>query len=120
MVPATTRLLLIDAEGSWAGGIDLAALVPHLDGILHCAYFTATARIAALMARTRALLGPHKSLIAGFQMFHPAVRDRDDLAERVAATRGLVDGLNFYNLGLVPPKRLDWIRTALSQPWPGA
>ena len=120
VVPATTRLLLIDAEGSWAGGIDLAALVPHLDGILHCAYFTATARIAALMARTRALLGPHKSLIAGFQMFHPAVRDRDDLAERVAATRGLVDGLNFYNLGLVPPKRLDWIRTALSQPWPGA
>ena len=118
-VPAATKLLLIDTEGTWAGGINLPALVPHIDGILHCAYVTATTRIAPLMAQTRALLGPKKSLIAGFQLFYPTVRDRDDLATRVAATQGQVDGLNFYNLGLVPQKRLDWIRHALMPSPPG-
>ncbi len=106
-----TRLLLIDAEGTWTGGIDLPALIPHLDGILHCAYFTATERIAPLMAQTRALLGPHKSLIAGFQLFHPTVSDASDLLSRCGETAGFVDGLNFYNLGLVPPARLNWIRS---------
>jgi hypothetical protein len=113
-VPATTRLLLIDFEGSWWGGVNLAAVVPFADGVLHCAYFTPTGRIGPLMEQTRALIGPNGTLIAGFQLFHPNLRDRDDLAERVAQTRGHVDGWNFYNLGLVPPKRLDWIRTAIS------
>lgn len=105
-----TALLLIDAVGTWASGIDLAAVIPHLDGILHCAYFTPPGDIAGLMARTRAAIGPDKTLIAGFQLFQPEVRDAADLAARVAATTGPVDGLNFYNLGLVPPKRLGWIR----------
>ncbi|MBC7740045.1 MAG: hypothetical protein H7245_23170 [Candidatus Saccharibacteria bacterium] len=104
-----TALLLIDAEGTWASGIDLAAVVPHLDGILHCAYFTPTRDIPALMARTRAVLGPDKTLIAGFQMFHPQVADAADLHARAAATTGHVDGLNFYNLGLVPASRLKWL-----------
>ena len=30
-----THLLLIEAEGSWAGGIDLPAILPQVDGILH-------------------------------------------------------------------------------------
>ena len=110
-----TRLLLIDAEGSWAGGIDLPALVPHIDGILHCAYVTPPDRIAGLMEKTRALLGPDKTLIAGFQLFHPTVADAADLAQRVAQTALYVDGCNFYNLGLVPPARLQWIRTALEK-----
>jgi len=110
-----TRLLLIDAVGSWAGGIDLPQLVPHLDGILHCAYFTAPDRIAALMSETRALLGPDRTLIAGFQLFYPTVSGRADIEHRVAQAAQVVDGINFYNLGLVPPARLDWIRTAVSQ-----
>lgn len=108
-----TKLLLIDAEGSWTGGVNLPALIPHLDGILHCAYRTQPARIAALMAATRARLGPDKTLIAGFQMFHPNLRDRADLANRVTSARNHVDGLNFYCLGLIPPARLDWIRSTL-------
>ena len=104
-----TALLLIDAEGTWASGIDLAAVVPSLDGILHCAYVTPASNIAALMTRTRAVLGPDKLLIAGFQMFHPQVADAADLHTRVAATTGHVDGLNFYNLGLVPASRLKWL-----------
>ncbi len=104
-----TALLLIDAVGTWASGIDLAAVIPHLDGLLHCAYVTPPDDIAGLMASTRAALGPDKTLIAGFQLFHPQVRDAADLHRRVAATKGHVDGLNFYNLGLVPASRLGWI-----------
>ncbi len=114
VLPPSTELLLIDAETFWPGGIDLPAVIPHLDGILHCAYVTATDRIGPLMAQTRALLGPHKTLIAGFQLFHPNIRDRADLAARVGQTQGHVDGLNFYGLGLVPPARLDWIRAAIA------
>ncbi|MFT7594289.1 MAG: hypothetical protein ACI8R4_001609 [Paracoccaceae bacterium] len=108
-----TNLLLIDVERSWAGGIDLPQLVPHLDGILHCAYFTPPDQIAPLMERTRAVLGPDRLLIAGFQLFHPTVLDRADLGTRVAQAMQAADGVNFYNLGLVPPARLDWIRTAV-------
>jgi hypothetical protein len=114
VVPSGVRLLLIDFEGSWWGGVDVAAVAPHLDGILHCAYFTPTDRIAGLMAVARQVLGPDKTLVAGYQLFHPNVKDRADLAARVAAAAPWVDGYNFYNLGLVPPKRLDWIRTAVT------
>ena len=113
-VPQGVRLLLIDYEGSWWGGVDPAALAPIVDGFLYCVYTTPVDRIAGLMSQARQLIGPHKTLIAGFQLFHPNVKDRADLQARVAAARPLVDGCNFYNLGLVPPKRLDWIRTALS------
>ncbi|MBC7477150.1 MAG: hypothetical protein H7317_03535 [Pseudorhodobacter sp.] len=110
-VRAPTQLLLIDAEGTAQTGINLPALIPHLDGILHCAYRTPQDRITPLMAETRALLGPQKTLIAGFQLFHPATKDRADLGARVAATLPHADGANYYCLGLVPPARLDWINT---------
>ncbi|MCX7299679.1 MAG: hypothetical protein NTX73_04745 [Rhodobacterales bacterium] len=113
VVPEGVRLLLIDFEGSWSGGVDVAAVVPFVDGIVHCAYFTPVERIASVMAGARAVLGPEKTLTAGFQLFHPNVKDRDDLAARVKAAGG-VDGFNFYNLGLVPPKRLEWIGAALA------
>lgn len=113
VVPAPTRLLLIDFDGSWTGGVDLDLCAPHVDGVLYCAYLAAPARIPALLGPVRDRIGPAKSLIAGFQLFHPNVRDRADLGTRVAAAAPFADGFNFYNLGLVPPARLDWIRTAL-------
>lgn len=108
-----TALLLIDFEGSWWGGVSLPAVIPHIDGILYCAYVTPPAQIGPLLARTRAALGPDKTLIAGFQVFHPTVTDAADLARRAAQTCGHVDGLSFYNLGLIPPARLNWVQQAL-------
>ena len=108
-----TKVLLIDAEGTWAGGIDLPKLVPYLDGILHCVYETEPARISPLLAQSRALLGPDKTLIAGFQLFHPIVRDQSDLVTRVVQAAPHDDGSNFYNLGLVPSARMKWISAAL-------
>ena len=121
--PPGTRPLLIDAKGARAGDIDLPPIMPHVDGILHCACFNDTARIAPLMAATPTLLGAVRPLIAGFQLFHPNLRDRADLAARVGQAKGHADGFNFYNLGLVPPARLAWIRqspgpVALALPFP--
>jgi hypothetical protein len=51
--------------------------------------------------------------VAGFQLFHPNLADEADLVARVGATRDLADGLNFYNLGLVPAARLGWMGSAI-------
>ena len=110
---AETELLLIDAEGTEAGGVNLPEIAPHLDGVLHCAYETATDRIGQVLSDTRKILGPDRKLIAGFQMFYPNVKGADDLHDRVSAARDHADGFNFYNLGLVPDARLDWIRHSL-------
>lgn len=106
-------LWLIDHPAAWWGGVDRPALLPHVDGLVFCAYRTPAPEVGPLFAALRAEIGPAKGLVAGFWLFHPQVADRADLAARVAAARPHVSGTSFYNLGLVPPARLDWIRTAL-------
>jgi hypothetical protein len=110
------ELLLVDFAGSWMGGVDLPAAAAAVDGLLHCAYTVPPGRIGALLSGLRRAIGPGRRLIAGFQLFHPTVRDADDLAARVAAAAPHADGFNFYNLGLVPPARLGWIARALGAP----
>lgn len=112
-VSTATELAVIDYEGSWAGALDIKALAPHLGGVLYCAYFAPPGRIGALLGPVKAALGPGKRLTAGFQLFHPNLADAADLAARVAAAGVHADDLNFYNLGLVPPARLAWMRDAL-------
>jgi hypothetical protein len=108
-----TRVFLIDFAGSWWGGVDIAQAAQGVDGVLYCAYFQKAGEVAAALAPVRAALG-RKPLAVGYQLFHPNVADRADLVARVAAA-GQVQGLNFYNLGLVPPVRLGWIAAALGQ-----
>ncbi len=110
-----SALMLIDAAGTWRGGIDLPAIAPHVAGVIHCAYTTPPAQIAADLGQARAALGPGKALIAGFQVCVPPLAGAADLAARVAQTRGLVEGHAFYNLGLIPPARLGAITAALAR-----
>ncbi len=107
-----TQLLVIDAEGSWWGGVDLGRIAPHCDGVLYCVYAVPAPRITPLLAGVRRVIGPAKILIAGYQLFYPEVADAVDLRDRVSAATGLADGFNFYNLGLVPAQRLHWIGAA--------
>ena len=110
-----SALMLIDAAETWWGGIDLPAIAAHVAGVIHCAYTTPPGQIAADLAQARAALGPGKRLVAGFQVCVPPLAGAADLALRVAQTRGLVEGHNFYNLGLIPPARLGAIRAALAR-----
>lgn len=110
-----TEVLLIDLEGAWTGGISVRDATAACDGALLCVYFEPADRVAGVVERYRAEIGSDKTLVAGFQLFHPQVADAGDLARRVAAVRDNVSGLNFYNLGLVPPARFGWVAAALGR-----
>jgi hypothetical protein len=63
----------------------------------------------------RAALGAEKFLGAGFRLFNSEVGGADGLAARVnACVEAGANGLNFYNYGLIPAPRLDWIRAAVA------
>lgn len=108
-----SQILLIDVDDAWMGGVEIAKAVRGCDGIVSCAYSLAPEDLAAHVARMRALIGPERRLVAGLQMFHPEIRDATDLARRVVAASGASDGINYYNLGLIPASRLEWIRAAI-------
>ena len=80
---------------------------------------SASMRLARSMAAEvirggRAALGPEKFLCAGFRLFNGEVGGADGLTARVnACVEAGAEGLNFYNYGLIPAKRLDWIRAAV-------
>jgi len=109
-----TRIVLIDLKDGWLGGVDLEAVGKVCDGAILCCYFMPPAETAALMKAGRAALGPDKYLGAGYRVFYPEVTTADDMAARAkAAVDAGADGINFYNYGLIPAKRLDWVRKAV-------
>ena len=56
-----------------------------------------------------------KLLGLGLRVFYPEVDGPDILAARVKnAVEAGVDGVNFYNYGLIPARRLDWVGEAVA------
>jgi len=107
-----SRIHVLDIDDGWLSGCDLSALAAATDGATVCVYARPPERVAAGIGRARAAL-PDKTLRAGLRLFHPEVASADDVAARaVAAVRAGAEGLNFYNYGLVPAARLDWVRAA--------
>ncbi|MER8589959.1 hypothetical protein NKH19_33285, partial [Mesorhizobium sp. M1338] len=83
------------------------------DGAILCAYDMQAASVASLMVAGRAALGAERFLGAGYRLFYPEMTGPDTLAAKVKpALAPGVDGINFYNYGLVPAARLDWIGVA--------
>ncbi len=108
-----SRVVLID-EGS-LGGCDLEAIGKICDGAILCVYGLGAEEGAAVIKAGRAALGPEKFLSAGFRLFNGEVGGADGLRARVdACVEAGANALNFYNYGLVPAPRLDWIRAAVS------
>ncbi|MER8619922.1 hypothetical protein NKG99_24300 [Mesorhizobium sp. M1409] len=108
-----TRVVVIDLKDGWLGGCDLAALGKVCDGAILCAYDMQAASVASLMVAGRAALGAERFLGAGYRLFYPEMTGPDTLAAKVKpALAPGVDGINFYNYGLVPAARLDWIGVA--------
>ncbi|KTQ97148.1 hypothetical protein NS226_05360 [Aureimonas ureilytica] len=109
-----TKIVLIDLPEAWAGGVDLREAARLLDGLLLCAYDRTPQAVADLARFGREMVGPDRFLGIGYRLFYPEMASAGDLTARVeAACEAGVDGLNFYNYGLVPAARLDWVREAL-------
>lgn len=110
-----TRVVIIDLKDGWLGGCDLEALGKVCDGAILCAYDMQAGDVASLMAAGRAALGPEKFLGTGYRLFYPEMAGPEVLAAKVKPAKAPdIDGINFYNYGLVPAARLDWIGAALS------
>ncbi|RWX81629.1 hypothetical protein EPK99_05010 [Neorhizobium lilium] len=109
-----TKIVLIDLKDGWLGGVDLEAVGKVCDGAILCCYFMEPEAIAEVMKMGRAVLGADKYLGVGFRVFYPEVPAPAALAARSkAAIEAGADGINFYNYGLIPAKRLDWVRDAV-------
>ena len=110
-----TAVVVIDLQDGWLGGLDRRAASDACDGVILCAYDMTPAAMSQLLAAGRTLLGPDKLLGTGLRLFYPEMQGPADIASRVSAaeTAGC-DVMNFYNYGLVPQARLDWIRSARS------
>jgi hypothetical protein len=108
-----TKIVLIDLKDGWLGGCDIAAAGKACDGLLLCAYDMAPKAVAALMQQGRQAIGPDKMLGTGLRVFYPEMRGASELRARVqAAIRAGADRINFYNYGLIPQARLDWVAQA--------
>ncbi|MDW6022940.1 hypothetical protein SAZ10_14350 [Mesorhizobium sp. BAC0120] len=109
-----TKVVVIDLKDGWLGGCDLTALGKVCDGAILCAYDMQAGDVAKLVALGRSALGHDKFLGTGYRLFFPEMSGPETLTAKVApALGGEVDGVNFYNYGLVPGARLDWIAAAL-------
>ncbi|WPE21898.1 hypothetical protein [Shinella zoogloeoides] len=110
-----TRIVLIDLKDGWLGGVDLAAVGRLCDGAILCCYDMTPEAVGEVIRTGRTLLGPDKFLGLGLRVFYPEVDGPDILTARVKnAVEAGVDGVNFYNYGLIPARRLDWVGEAVA------
>ncbi|KEC69841.1 UNVERIFIED_ORG: hypothetical protein GGD51_003468 [Rhizobium esperanzae] len=109
-----SRIVLIDLKDGWLGGVDLSAVGKLCDGAILCCYDMTPDAISDIIRTGRAAIGPQKFLGVGLRVFYPEVGEAAVLAARAkAAVDAGADGVNFYNYGLIPAKRLDWVKAAV-------
>ncbi|WP_419901790.1 hypothetical protein [Kiloniella sp.] len=109
-----SRIVLIEGEECWKDGIDLTEINKACDGIIMCAYEASPDEITDMIKATRKTIGSEKYLGFGASAFFEHVKSSDALNQRTqAAVSAGVDGINFYNYGLIPEPRLNWIKNSI-------
>lgn len=106
-----TRVHVLDIGDGWLCGSDLPALARAADGVVFCAYDRHPAAVRDDLLAARAAIGAERFLGTGFRVFWPEMRGPHDFVARArAAQEADVQEINFYNYGLIPAARLDWVR----------
>lgn len=98
----------------WENGVDLDRVLPLLDEIHPCFYFTDQAVHEAKAAEYRRLVAGERPVMAALRAILPQTDSAERLAEQVRALAPDVAGLSFYNYGFMPLSTLDWIRDAVA------
>ena len=100
-------------DDGWRAGCDLAAVQRVSDGVVFCAYDRTPAAIETEATALRAVLDPRVKLGVGMRLFHPEMQSAADVVDRAqSAIRAGAMELDYYNYGLIPAARLDWVRAA--------
>ena len=108
-----TRIDILDINDGWRSGSDLSALGRICDGVVFCAYDRTPAALETDSAAVRGLVGDAVKLGVGMRLFHPEMRSAEDITARsLGAIRAGAAEIDYYNYGLVPAARLDWVRAA--------
>lgn len=101
---------------SWLFGVDFADVTNEVDGIVVCCYDSPAAQVGEDMRMSRMELQhkQEKRVLTGLRVFYPEVRNEEDFRHKVkAAVDAGTDGFVFYNYGLIPAGRLDWVRRSI-------
>lgn len=106
---SATKIVAVSDTAPHLAALDPERAAAASDGLILCLY-GASAEAVSGIADTRKAIGREKFLGVGLTLAHPAVAGPEELAEitRTAVDAG-ADGLNYYNYGLVPARRLAWI-----------
>jgi hypothetical protein len=111
-----SKIVVIESENSWRDGVDIKAIAQACDGVILCAYSATAKEISAIITQARGLLGSEKYLGLGASLFYAHTPTKEHLSARInASVKAGADGINYYNYGLVPEARLDWIKSSIEK-----
>jgi hypothetical protein len=97
---------------AWLEGVSLRRLAEACDALLPLPYFTDPAEVAADLRWVKVMAGD-VPLVAGLSACHPATPSAENLAAKVVfCLEQSVEGVYYYNYGLLSEQRLDWVAEA--------
>lgn len=106
--------LSLETRAAWPLGIDTAEVGRACDGVILCAYDSSPKQVGTDVHAARNILPRDAHLSVGLRVFYPEIQGPEELAAKVsAAYEQAPDGFSFYNYGLIPQVRLDWVRKSL-------
>jgi hypothetical protein len=96
-------------------GITPQAIAQVADQYGVLGYQDSPGRLAAVLARYRAVLGDDARLTLALRPLLPDCLDAGNLAQKIALAQAAgVESLAFYHYAMMPLNRLDWIRQGLA------
>ncbi|GEO25206.1 hypothetical protein AAC03nite_09910 [Alicyclobacillus acidoterrestris] len=109
--PRTDVIFLsLVTDTAWTIGVDVSEISKVCDAVLVCCYDTDARRVGIDTKVSRAVVEQGIPLLTGFRVFYPEVHSKDELIDKINETvENGASGLNFYNYGLIPKSRLNWI-----------
>jgi hypothetical protein len=107
------KIIILEDVDPLFSALDLAESSKRCDGGLVAVYGMLPPAITASVGALSKALRPDRFVAAGMRIFSPEISGGADLAERArAAVDAGAQGIGFYNYGLIPAARLDWVGEA--------